>query len=220
MTGGLCPHLGSPPHLCRACAQVSLSHRPLVADFSPEERKTGVGGEMWDQEPSVPPMPIPVFPVCPVSPEPTPCPPQGSQSTQGPSQHAHHPPVPLPSQSQPSQSPQCPPVPVPVPPASDPAPLLFQPPKLRSWPTAWSCCPSTTAGPQSDGHVPPSPAWHPDGPRSDRCVSLPSALCPDPVIPSPVLPKSQRFVELALGFPFLRSRQSGRQLGEVALAFQ
>lgn len=39
--------------------------------------------------------------------------------------------------------------------------------------------------------MPPSPAWRPEGSWSDRCASLPSALCPDPVIPSLVLPKSQ-----------------------------
>lgn len=38
-------------------------------------------------------------------------------------------------------------------------------------------------------------------------MSLTSALRPNPVIPSLVLPKSRRFAELPLGFPFLWSRQ-------------
>lgn len=153
---------------------------------------------MWDQEPSAPLMPIPMFPICqgPVSalPRTPPCPPQASQSPQGPPQC---PPVPLPAS----------PVPVPV---SYPAPVLLQLLKPLCWPTAWSCCPSTTASPQSDSPVSLRPAWSPDGSRSGSCVSLTSASCPDPVIPSLVLPKFRPLAELALVVPFLWSPQSGR----------
>ncbi|KAF4798578.1 hypothetical protein TURU_062991 [Turdus rufiventris] len=64
---------------------------------------------------------------------------------------------------------------------------LRQPLKPRCWPTAWSCCPSTTASPQSDTRGPA-------GALVDQGVA---AACPSPqpganlVIPSLVLPKSQ-----------------------------
>lgn len=231
--GGTLSPSGLTPH---TCAQVSLSCRALVSDCSPEERKTGVGWECGTRSPVLPPVHpnVPNLPIsCLSAAENPPCPPQASPATQGSPQCPHsaspslpsvHP-VPTPvspsvtpsSPSLPSaspsvprclsQSPQCPPVPVPV---SYPAPMLLQPPKPLCWPTAWSCCPSTTASPQSDSPVSLSPAWSPDGSWSGSCVSLPSASCPDPVIPSLVLPKFRPLAELVLAVPFLWSPQSAR----------